>query len=204
MQAALCDDARIIAYHEGGHAVVAHALGGQIASVTIVPTAERLGCVWARTPTPEMITSTVDEDIATTVDFCARAHALLLMRKSRAPGAALIVDAIDRGIILMAGPMAEQKLTGAFDACVARSDLAEAEAYAGAIAISPEAAWQYLCLFRVEARALVNQHWHAVTAVADALIDRQILTGEEVDSIIATATAAREVGDDKLRRVASA
>ncbi len=205
MSAAPCDEDRcVIAHHEAGHAVVTHALGGPIASVTIIPTTERLGCVWARMPTPEMTASTVDEDIATTVDLCARLRALLLLGKSRAPGAALIVDAIDRGIILLAGPMAEQKLIGAFDAGVARSDLVEAEAYAGAIAISPEAAWQYFCLFRVEARALVNQHWHAVTAVADALIHCQNLTGEEVNSIIVTATAQRDIADEKGRRVVSA
>ncbi len=148
MSAAPCDDDRcVIAHHDAGHAVVTHALRGPIASVTIIPTTERLGCVWARTPTPEMMASTVDADIAATVDFCARARALLLLGKSRAPGAALYVDAIDRSIILLAGPMAEQKLTGVFDAAVARADLAEAHAHAGAIAISPEAAWQFFVCF---------------------------------------------------------
>ncbi len=100
--------------------------------------------------------------------------------------------------------MAEQRLSGVFDVAVAHADLAEARAYAAASAILPESEGDYFRLFRAEARALVDRHWQAIVAVADALIHRQSLTGEEVNSIIVTATAQRDIADEKERRMASA
>jgi hypothetical protein len=49
---------------------------------------------------------------------------------------------------------------------------------------------------------LINRYWHAVTAVAESLIERQTLTGDEVDSIISEAESARIIADEKARRAA--
>ncbi len=182
----------VIAFHEAAHAVVARALGRSVALVTIIPSKGRLGAMWP--VAPDAAPKTVEEQIRDTVDLCARARALMPVGQPRAPGAVFLVEVADQAIVSLAGPMAEQRLTGVFDVAVARADLAEARAYAAASAILPESEGDYLRLFRAEARALVERNWPAITAVADALIYRQTLTGEDVESIIATATAARDVG----------
>ena len=51
-------------------------------------------------------------------------------------------------------------------------------------------------------RSLVNRYWHAIAAVAEGLIERQILTGDEIDLIIAEAEGARRVADARAARTA--
>jgi hypothetical protein len=122
--------------------------------------------------------------------------------ESRIPGAEFITSGIDCGIELVAGPEAERKLNGSWDAGIGRSDIAQAQLYAAAITVSPDAARFYIDLFHAEARFLVDRYWHAVVAVADGLLDRQTLTGEEVDSIIFEAEVAHAVADAKASRAA--
>jgi hypothetical protein len=196
------DVQQTIAYHEAGHVVIARALGRPVAAVTIVASVHAFGTMWAKLPEPDAACTTAEEDIQNIADVCSRARALMPIGESRLPAANFITGALDRGIELLAGPEAERRLNGSFDASTAQSDLAQARLYAAAIAVTPEMAHQYMDLFHAEARALVNRYWHSVTAVAEALIERQTLTGDEVDSIISEAEAARIAADEKSRRAA--
>ena len=194
--------AEAIAHHEAGHAVIARALGRLVALVTIIPSLDTVGSMRSKLPAPDAPPRTVEEGIRETADICMGARALMPVGESRVPAAAFILEGIDRGIELLAGPEAQRRLTGIFDTVAGRTDIAEARLFAKAIAISPECARLSFRLFRLEARALVNRYWHAIEAVAARLIERQTLTGDEVNSIIAEAEAAQCVVDSKARRAA--
>lgn len=191
-----------IAFHEAGHAVVARALGRPVALVTIVSTTHSVGSMWAKLPTADAARTTVEEDIRNIADTCARARALMPIGESRLPASAFITNTINRGIELLAGLESERQLNGDYDTDIARADLSEAQLRAAAIAVSPEAAQHYVDLFHAESRLLVNQYWHVVRAVSECLIERQTLTGDEVNLIIAEAEATRAMAEGKARRAA--
>jgi len=102
---------------------------------------------------------------------------------SREPGAQFVLDCFDRGLALLSGPVAERQATG--DCIAGSADLLEARMIAGALAISYICEAQYVRLFEREARALVARLWCEITAVADALLERQTLTGDEIDLVLA-------------------
>jgi hypothetical protein len=52
----------------------------------------------------------------------------------------------------------------------------------------------------VEAGALIRAHLGAVTALADALIERGTLNGDEVDAIITRAVDIEKLAAEKQRR----
>jgi ATP-dependent Zn protease len=86
---------------------------------------------------------------------------------------------IHRAIVALAGDIAEQRAVPGLgcadvDFQVAR-DVAEY--------LAPATASELLEAFRAQARALLDARWPDVASIADALITRGKLTGEEIDLI---------------------
>ena len=164
-------DIRRVAVHEAGHAVAQIALGGAVESVTIVVTKETGG----RTRTSGLL-----------------------------PDPPTARDLDREAVVSLAGRAAESALLGAPSAG-AESDLAQAtelvcmqhassglggsllhlapSGSASALLIDPvfrKTVEQHIARLYAEAEALVRERQAAVTAVAEALIKRRVLSGAQV------------------------
>lgn len=176
-------DIRRAAVHEAGHAVAQIALGGSIESVTIVAT-ERSG---GRTRTSGLL-----PDLPTARDLDME------------------------GVVTLAGRAAEATFLGAPSAG-AESDLARAtelvcmqhassglgsslvhlapSGSASALLIDPkfrQTVEQHIARLYSEAAALVRERQADVTAVADALVKRRVLSGAQVRAIALQQTKTRQ------------
>jgi hypothetical protein len=68
--------------------------------------------------------------------------------------------------------------------------------------VHPDALDDFIAYCRREARALLNAHAAVVRALADALLEQQTLTGEQIDSVIATALVCEDSVAERKRRAA--
>lgn len=196
------DDQSAIAHHEAGHVLAARVLGRPVALVTIIPRGDCNGAMLREMPMPDAIQKSVDEETRDISELCARARSLIPIGESRTPAAGCIVEFLDHGIELLAGPEAERKLSGGKAAVWGRADAERARLYAAAITVYPEAAPHYFDLFRRQAETIVHRHWHSIVAIAQALIDRQTLTADEINLIIAEAEAEHTVASAQAHRLA--
>lgn len=158
------------AYHEAGHAVMRLMLGRSVTRATIKSEGDTLGSVGHRPA--KVDTEWLGEDWAT----------------RRWAETAIMVA--------LAGPEAEQRLTGSRNGAGAASDDAwvhevsvDAEGYAD------ERRQAYLRWLQLKVRDWVNdsQFWRQVEAVAAALLERETLTGAEVDRIRRQALGIKEL-----------
>jgi hypothetical protein len=153
-------DRRPIAYHEGGHAVAAWTFELPIDYVSIVP----------------------DE----------RSAGRLQHGPIQQPTAAAAIQAVSHAhlIVLYAGAAAQRRFAP-------RSNVADGSNHdygvAGLTALGscrdPAAGHALIRWARAEAKALIAERWAAVTAVADALMKREVISGEETVAICAAADA---------------
>jgi ATP-dependent Zn protease len=146
---------RSIAYHEAGHAVVAHRLGVEVEHVTIVPDHTSRGHF-------------VHDDL-----FCARG-----LGSDRAN--------LERAIaICLAGPLAQAWLLRRYSErrCDGRQDYDCASGLARYLA-GAAGEREFLRYQERRTHALVERYWNEIELVAQALIERDQLSGAEVKDII--------------------
>jgi ATP-dependent Zn protease len=145
---------RSIAYHEAGHAVVAYRLGIEVEHVTIVPDHDSRGHF-------------VHADL-----FCA-------------PGCGSDRANLERAIkISLAGPLAQARLLRRLDRRRGgRQDYDCASGLARYLAGSAGER-EFLRYQERRTHALVDHFWNEIELVAQALIERDQLSGAEVKDII--------------------
>lgn len=148
------------AYHEAGHAVVAHYERVRYRYATIRPGEDSFGHVLFRHP-GKWFQPDMEKD--------AR-HRGYIERVAR-------VD--------FAGLAAEARFKGRHNWRGASHDLHDAVNLLDYICGSNEEVEAYVNLMRVQARGLVEWHWNEVQAIADALLVRERLTAAEIAEIIA-------------------
>ncbi len=152
------------AYHEAGHAVAAWYLGAGVKSASIVPDADSTGRVYYERHPLEGI----DIDLDDGPHVQAR-----------------LEDAIQ---IALAGPVAHRRFNprswrhhhGEVDHRVA-TDLALKNCG------SAEIASAYLKYLGLLARGIVKTNWVAVEALAEELLERRAMSGEDVEEVIRAA-----------------
>lgn len=149
-----------IAYHEAGHAVIAHAFGTRPKLATIIPHKDSLGRVEHRSPL---------RGIRLDLDGSDRAR----LRAERAI------------MICLAGPIAHRRHN---PKAWRRTDGAGDEQLAGDLAIrvcgSDEQATAFLLWLGVTARDMVEAHWSEIERMAAALIERKTLRGPNIITAI--------------------
>jgi hypothetical protein len=184
-----------IAVHEGGHVIVARAIGAPVAGCTIVPGKNYSGLTWGPTGDPSKYGST--DEVS---NLCSRLAPLMPQcGESRANVAEIIVHAHGRCVELLAGTEAERLLIPDKPPLDAIHDQQEAGAFAGIICRTPAAIDDFLAYARREAASLIEAHRSAVLALADRLVEKRTLNAE-IDEIIASAVAADELNRERARR----
>jgi ATP-dependent Zn protease len=158
-----------IAYHEAGHAVVTCALGCPFELVTIVPDPS----IWAAG--------------ALRWDGLAQSEVLTNRRSD---------STVDRAItMLFAGAVAEARFIGQEFGQVWIDDRCEGDREGIDRIIMAIAEWHHVPVERVAGRVLsqvpdvgrlIAERWVEVEAVAHALVERQTLGRDEVESVIAS------------------
>lgn len=148
MQAEHCTP-RHTAYHEAGHAVIAHRLGFKVTLLTIVPNEAE------------------NTEGSVTIDWF---HDFTTAQRSMV-SRALRRDYRDYVVQLLAGELAEARATnGRYNTDSGAGDYADGYVIARIVSKNPE---RYLADCRRDARKLVRQHWGAITAVAAALLEKR-------------------------------
>lgn len=194
-----------IAGHEIGHAFLARALGSIVHFVTIIPHGDFAGrCVRSGPPSSlglldESPVST--DEVVDVLDVCAR-----LERLTPEIGSSRIIDA--DGLVraqvacveLVAGRVAEQVLFPDLPPLNASHDCVEAAAFARVAVVAQAAAADLIRYAEAEAAALIRENLDIVLALVAAILERGILSGDEVDAIIAQAVAARAAESERQRR----
>jgi hypothetical protein len=80
------------------------------------------------------------------------------------------------------------------------SDMELAVVMARTVCFSEAAVDAFIAYARVEAEALLRQHWFEVEAVAEALIEKGALTGEEIDQAIIVGKVRATLAEGHARR----
>ena len=152
------------AYHEAGHAVVSSRLGSKVKHVSIVPNerTETLGHV-RHQPIPRRILRILEFGFVTPVQR------------------QLVEDHI---IISYAGSLAERRQRGRSNHRGAQSDYADVVGLADRLCGSAEEVDAYLAWLRIRATNSVNANWDLIESVAQALLARQKLSGDELHEVI--------------------
>jgi hypothetical protein len=168
-----------LSVHESGHATVGRFLGQPIAGSTIEYTGNHFGATW------DAVGPHDDGD--SVADICTTLGLLMPGIGDDRSGIAVELQRAHNHILeLLAGVEAERLFVGTMLPGTAH-DLEEAIAIAALICRSPSSIDAYLAFARAEVVALLTDHRAVVLAVADALVERRILIGTEIDGIIDTA-----------------
>jgi hypothetical protein len=166
-----------VAIHESGHVTVGRALGMPVCGATINFFDGHFGRTWSDA-------SDLQDGAETVESICARL-APLMPEAIAAERLQLHHSVME----LLGGAEAERLFS---DTMLPNTthDLQEATCIARLIVRSPSSVDAYLASARAEVVALLIEHTAAVFAVADALIERRALTGEQIDRAISRAAAA--------------
>jgi hypothetical protein len=173
----------VIAWHEAGHCVVARYLGLPLGGATIVPTDDYGGLTFP--PGTDRLNVTAATIREQAERECKDARGLM-------PPAGECRDCVGRWAgnaqeqvtVALAG-FAGEGLAGFERECEATStDVYVAALYARTVVLSDAAVPFYMEACRADTTEILKAHWEAVTDVAIALDEREMLTGEEIDAII--------------------
>jgi hypothetical protein len=193
-------NARIAAHEGAGHAFAARCLGTLLHSVSIIPgdgfegRCRSIGYQSQLYEKPENQTVEI-------VSLCERAQRLTPeLGVNRVESAEFFVRATVLAIELCAGSVAEAILYPHEAPLPTSHDQIEAAAFASLAVASPRAVPAFLEYCRAEAAALITDHLGAAKAIADGLVERGELSGEEVDNIITVALAREALNDEKVRQ----
>jgi hypothetical protein len=179
-----------IAIHEGaGHAYLARCMGTELHSVSIIPGDGFEGRCLSKAYQSSLYEAPEDKTIEI-VSLCERAQRLMPeLGIGRVEAAEFFQRATVLCIELVGGSVAEQILHPQDEPLPTFHDQIEAAAFAAVAVASPRAVPAFLEYARGEAAALINDHPDVAMAIADGLIEHGVLTGEQVDEIIAAGMA---------------
>jgi hypothetical protein len=167
---------RRVALHEAGHCVVAIAQGRRINFATVVAGRDYAGKM-SEEETPEMMTELLDllsgGRATAEVEACARKHVVGYM-------AGMVTEWL----------MCPRESWQSNRHHTAGSDLKLAKLFAKAICRSEEEAEALLTSARAEARQILLARRRLVEAIADALMARGTMTGDELDEICKSPVSA--------------
>jgi DNA polymerase III delta prime subunit len=170
------DDVRRAAVHEAGHAVAQIALGGDVDTVTIVASGDRGGCTRFRRKSTGFPTARdLDAEIVMTLAGRAAEEAFF-----DAPSAGAESD-LARAT---EAACAQHASNGVLGSLLHRAPTGAASSVLMTDATLRRAVGQHVERLYVEATTLVRQRYDAVSAVADALVRRRVLTGAEVADVM--------------------
>lgn len=156
---------RVTAYHEAGHAVARFVLRRRIDRVSILPDDESRGHVQG------YVLAKLGQDW----DYTLRDVQMLE----------------DQILSALAGPAAEERLTGDVDADGAVHDRTTAVDIAMHLEGGPEVVEPYLAYLDAKAHALVKTRWPMVEALAAELLERKQLSGPAARAILRRAYLSR-------------
>lgn len=189
-----------VAYHEAGHIVAARCLGLPLGGATIVAEKDFAGRVFG----PECdLHESAAGNVRTSANICAEARASIpKLGELRDSMGVWLAHAQSTIVEFTAGRVAE-KLAG-FDPApmTSASDRSIEKLYAATVCLSDAAISAFISYAEVEARGLLEAHWHSVTAIATALENRKTLTGAEIDEVIYAAEQRAENEAELKRRKA--
>ena len=156
------------AYHEAGHAVMNWKLGIHNKTVTIIPDSKFIG-------------------------LCVSARSLVRFKNGELNTSDRVMPNIEKKVmVLLAGPIAQRiHRKSSFRKDHAGSDWETAEKVALSVNGVGDIATAWLKWLELRTRASVERRWPCITAVADALMEKQTLSGEEVNAICLKARAAQ-------------
>lgn len=168
---------RTVAYHEAGHAVAAFFLRHPIREVSIVPDGEALGRV-SQHPMPRRIRRRIEGgDLTPAAERWLEEQAVITLAGAAAAGRLLGRKAWWRGARLTV-PHSK------FGQVVVGGDVHEAVDLLEHMAGDPEEASLLLELMTYRARRLIEGRWEFVQALAQALLQRGRLSGDEARTVI--------------------
>ena len=166
------DELTCTAYHEAGHAVVAYLLGRRLKRVSIVPNSD-----------------------AETLGHCQR-----VPHRNFHPdriGTKFDGRMVDEMVASIAGPMAEEKFSGRRHTQGAQKDYQMAEDLVAYVTPSFEEGRDFYKWVRGRTKRMLDTRWPQVTAVAEALLEKQELAGDKVLKVIGEVRRADAIGENK-------
>lgn len=162
---------RAVAFHEAGHAVVSVCERMPVVRVTIVPDGDTDGvCVgrpWPASRSPE---------------FFNDSRTKTRLRKQIR--------------VLFAGPIAEARSQGTKDWDLDENSWDAQSIAECALEHSHDRATELCAAEQRHAEVLVTEHWAAIAAVAEALLNRGILSGRRVRELVKRSAACGRLGID--------
>jgi ATP-dependent Zn protease len=161
------------AYHEAGHAIASHMMGGGTRRVTIKPNAHSLGCHTGR------LFWTKSEQLA---KECSDRHEFGATKALR--------KCTNQSMIKLAGMYAEKKYTGRFNRVGASADLdAHHDLIDRLLPDDKERQFfdRWVCR-RTE--MFVENNWRRIEVIAQALCERTTLKGDEIRDVLSAAVHA--------------
>jgi hypothetical protein len=189
---------RRIATHESGHFLVARALGSIVESVTIRPGSGFEGqCLRRGAETPASLhlrassTEFIDVlDVASRLSVPSFGEARVAISEGVVRAETLIIE-------LVVGTVGEVVALPDVEPLSAEHDLIEARALAGVVSFAVE---PFLAFCQAEAKVILSANRDVLLALADRLVERGTLSGEEVDEVIGEAVASRLIVAEHQRR----
>jgi hypothetical protein len=197
---------RRIAIHEvAGHALVSRALGDTVHLVSIIRGNGYEGHCTRSGPVSSLTFEDNDEPALQPeqiIGICERLEALGTpeLGTSRISTAENYIRGMNNIIALVAGEAAEIVLCPDLPPLGTQHDFDEAKAFAKITVIAKPAVAAMIEYAKAESRAIISENLDIAHALVEALIDAGELSGEQVDTIIADAIAARAVKAEKIRR----
>ena len=176
------DAVRRVAFHEAAHAIVGRAVGQRVAYVTIVETGGFDGGTRMVCDREALTAETVDMDVM--VGLAGRAAEEVILG---APSAGAEGD-LAAATALLAAAHGSVGL-GAW--LVHRAPSAEAAALLAVDADLRDLVEAHMAALYAETLALVRVHRGAIERVADALVQRRMLTGDEVAALAGASATGR-------------
>jgi hypothetical protein len=144
----------------------------------------------------------LEDQTVTILDGCVRIEKMTPgLGSSRVESAELYIRAQGMVIELVAAGVCERILFPDQPPLRAEHDRIEARAVAAIACASPRSVDAMLAYAEAEAENLIRENLNAVLALVDALVEHGMLTGDQVDMVIAHAMAREDLENEKERRV---
>ena len=97
----------------------------------------------------------------------------------------------------LAGPIAEEEFNPRYDYLASESDYEAVENLGILWEVGDALKWEEEV--KNKAKQFVQEHWDEITAVAEALLEHQTLTGDQVEQIIEATVSAKLAGKSRTK-----
>jgi hypothetical protein len=197
MPRSTADDERVALHEIGGHALVGRLLGSELGGVTCDPGPDFGGLTWGPAHDRRAKFSSQDgTSICTIIGPVMPGPG-----DPRANTADVYLHLHTRVVELVAGSVAESLFLPG-EPWPAESDRMQERALASLICSSPESIEAFIEFCMAEAAALLRPRGHIVRALTKELLICRTMNGDQVDTIIMQADAAKALAVEHARRAA--